>query len=256
MSSESKTTDYPHFEFGSVDELCQLIWEKTKGWDTRWYRGLKAPSHTLLPKLFRSPALEKREGYIAVEFRRRARSHLPSIRTAFEWLCAMQHFGFPTRLLDWTEGLPVALYFTVRPIGLDALAPTIWVLDPFVFYATVRKAEPSVIPIGTDPAIIANADIAFGDNSTNTDAQTTTYPMPVVPDFLFNRLAVQNGAFTIHGTSIVPLESFIPIEKRHCLLKFVAARDRFSKVTSSIDLLIPSSDSVFPDLEGLKDYIV
>jgi hypothetical protein len=104
-------TPYPFQEFGSIDELCSLIAKATKGWDTRWYRGAKNPSYNLLPKLFRDPEIQKREGYISVEFRRRARPHLEGIQSPFEWLCAMQHYGFPTRLLDWSESLPMALYF-------------------------------------------------------------------------------------------------------------------------------------------------
>jgi hypothetical protein len=167
----------------------------------------------------------------------------------------MQHFGIPTRLLDWSESLAVSLFFTTYPLGTDLVAPTIWVLNP---YELIDLSAPNdeVIPIADHHMVTANADIAF-DECVEEEAQyRTKLPIPVAPDFIFERLSAQNGCFTLHGTETLPLEQCIPEHKRGMLLKLVANRVALSRIYGSIDLLKPSSDAIFPDIEGLFDYII
>ena len=38
---------------------------------------------------------------------------VPQADDLLGWLCVMQHYRAPTRLLDWSENLLVALYFAV-----------------------------------------------------------------------------------------------------------------------------------------------
>lgn len=245
---------YPEIEFASIDDLCTLITLKTIGWDTCWFRGCSQNSYTLLPTLFRSEDIKKREGYLAIEFRRRATAKFQNISSQFDWLCAMQHYGIPTRLLDWTESLAVALYFSIGEANWQDAKPAIWALDPFALAALTEDG--SNIPIATDLKIQANADFAFQDDWANSQKHVSKLPLPVAPNFLFDRLAAQNGAFTIHGADERPLEATVPIERRDCLLKFVARRDRTVEIVNSIRLLRPSPDAIFPDFDGMKYYLV
>ena len=167
----------------------------------------------------------------------------------------MQHFGLPTRLLDWSESLSVALYCTVLPFGLDVVAPTVWVLDPFEL---VRLSDPKygAIPIASSDNIMANADIAFEELAAAMDKKRTAYPLPVAPDFIFPRLAAQNGTFTIHGTDNRSIEEVVPPKKQQMLRKFVARKSALKAIYDCIDLVRPSSDAMFPDIEGMREYVV
>ncbi|MEJ8860068.1 FRG domain-containing protein [Variovorax robiniae] len=96
---------------------------------TRIYRGVADPSYQLIPSLGRldvDPVFgleklpggtleERRERYeveLLREFKRRAMPFLTILpRSELEWLCLAQHYGVPTRLLDWTINPLVALYF-------------------------------------------------------------------------------------------------------------------------------------------------
>jgi hypothetical protein len=111
-----------------------------------WYRGCGKLDHDLTPSLYRHKTSKTIEDFMRLEKFLLARFQQRSIPfharpsgDPWEWLFLMQHYGVPTRLLDWTESPLMALFFAVtlarpslsskgRPVfDRDA---SIWFLDP------------------------------------------------------------------------------------------------------------------------------
>ena len=120
----------------SIPELISKVDEIYSAWNTKnrcWFRG--EPSKTayaLAPKLHRKVKYD--EFQLLKNFRIKAPTFLdiqvPQGQTD-QWLFLAQHVSLPTRLLDWSEGLLIALYFALdKPDDKLNEGASVWMLDP------------------------------------------------------------------------------------------------------------------------------
>jgi hypothetical protein len=84
-----------------------------------WFRGHADADWKLAPKLYRASVPRRGIRIIEDEIRQEFMMRAPSLtdkgpQNSWDWYFTMQHSGAPTRLLDWTEGALIALYFAVR----------------------------------------------------------------------------------------------------------------------------------------------
>jgi len=103
-----------------------------------WYRGHADLSWELIPKVHRRPynseeELFHKERQITNDFQMRAsvfQMPKPKPNEYASWLTLMQHYGLPTRLLDWTRSPLVALFFAVYEESAWNKDACIWMLNP------------------------------------------------------------------------------------------------------------------------------
>src|SRR5688572_21318888 len=105
------------FAIGSIGDLSQQVKVLAATRRSWLFRGQADARWNLQPSVHRGYSAQQ-ERYLTNEFRVRARSRhytCPSSSDYPSWLALMQHYGLPTRLLDWSYSPLVAAFFSVHP---------------------------------------------------------------------------------------------------------------------------------------------
>ena len=103
--------DINETQIGSVSDLLAQLSALENNNSTLFFRGHANKCFTLKPYVYREEKWLQNEDTIIREMIMRCPAEFSSMRSNFEKLVKMQHYGLPTRLLDLTENPLVALYF-------------------------------------------------------------------------------------------------------------------------------------------------
>ena len=154
----------------------------------------------------------------------------------------MQHYGLPTRLLDWSFSSLVALFFATEPAD-NQFDAAIWTLEPVGLNRRQISTQHN-IAIATDSEIQSLFKDAFIDSPEPRDKRVAA----VLTEQIDLRELVQQSAFTVHGSD-VPLNKFP--EADTYLAKIIIPKDRKRYFVESLDLLGITRSILFPDLGNL-----
>jgi hypothetical protein len=213
---------------------------RTLGCAKPWFRGQTRFDWKLLPSARRCQSVETESSQnFLFQMKAFSRHHrCPSLENAHEWLTLMQHYGLPTRLLDWTESMLVAAYFAVE-LGDDSDA-VIWALNPFTLNSERLKKD--AIPSLAHPDVVSLVRAAFG--AKDCDDCVIACHSPEVD----LRMLVQSGAYTIHGGSTAMDE--MP-QAQPFLVKYRVASSARRRLRQALQLMNITRSSLFPDLGNL-----
>jgi len=151
----------------------------------------------------------------------------------------MQHYGIPTRLLDWSTNFAAALHFA---LANNAPSPCVWILDPYELNDKVLGSRS-----------VSNMNVSFDmDYVSFMKLQNKPFgALAADGDSSIERIRSQGGAFTIHGNLTVPIEEHaVSAVSRHDI-----PQAAIPEAMAFLELAGVNEFSIFPDLAGLARLI-
>lgn len=246
-------SEIPSQEVRSIEEYICAIKKDTECWDfnivcSPWFRGQADCTLPPTPGIFRNKDID--ENSLMRRFLKLAPmfGDTPSPDRRDKWLYFMQHVGVPTRLLDWTEGALIGLYFAVAS-AKPKKNPGVWVLHPLKLNKLSIKEED--FPSVDNSQFDVRCKLAYDNSNPDSDCAG---PIAILPDYVHPRMKSQKGCFTMHGSkkqNFEHLKVCAELGNKGYFRKYIIPHDKATDILNDLHLLGITNCSVFPDHYGL-----
>ena len=210
-----------------------------------FFRGHSDSKWDLTPSLGRLILEPDTESRLYYQFLSYGGYLIPARSSTWDVYFMMQHHGLPTRLLDWTESLAVALYFAMRNATSEA---AIWILSPYWLNHSmlgrwaVERLD-SAFPSGYEDYFINDRSSSYG-----------RFPAPAIAvsgGSDSSRMRSQRAVFTLHGDLERPLNKSV----KNVAWKVTIPKKAFEDARLFLKNAGVNEFSLFPDLDGLGRHL-
>lgn len=272
---------------GSLGELLSTVKRIRKTWASNdnpreeiWFRGHGRHSDQLLPTLYRSDSLassfHEKENSLLTDFRLQAKSHIHATHTGdldkWFWYVTARHHGLPSRLLDWSSNLLIALYFALEESWnvLDKKTwsefrcstqrsatkkepPSIWVLEAASLNQVSQRTS-AVFSFETKDSCLP---LYYPDSNTGfiKPYRRNRLPIAMYPGRFTARVHSQHSFFTLHGTDKLPLERIATQTRQGrnsvLLAQIPIKKSRIPYLIDDLVLCGVSSSAIYADLDSI-----
>jgi hypothetical protein len=225
----------------TLSDFFSVVATTLKGDTKYWFRGHSNVSWRLVPSALRYSERAERERALDLltEFKRVAeikQTRPPRDDDDLGWHQVAQHYGLPTRLLDWTESPLIALYFACEGDQADGL---VFLLNPVDLNRLSYRHTARILDARNDTQIIRKY-FALGGAVNKRGLRTVA----VNPIWNSERLMLQKGVFTLHGSRELELPGTTP-----SLAAVPIAREIKPLLRSELESVGIDELTIFPELE-------
>ena len=208
-----------------------------------WYRGHSNHSWSLIPSLPREADWESKEKALFFEFTKTASRLFDKRLNDWEILFDMQHYWVPTRLLDWTTVMGVALAFILHSDYEDTDDSALYILDP----TALNRLS------GREDVISVPEDKSFDYKKIYWEKRPfqVERPLAIRPSQISERLRAQKGTFTIFGTE----KSTFEASAAECFRKVILPGSAKKEAREFLKWSNLDEYTIYPDIVGMARHI-
>ncbi|MBL0611278.1 FRG domain-containing protein [Aeromonas jandaei] len=218
-----------------------------------WFRGVSDISYELVPGVIWRDIDEPKHSAMIEEWLNEYSIYADSeLSDGFDIYALAQHYGLPTRLLDWTTSPLVALFFALEKVE-QKNNRAIWVIDPIQLNKKVVKWDGHLSVSDKYLREKHNLEKYLPETlSGHDDRNLLPGPIAIRVPPKNRRLTSQKGCFTIHGKSREKISDIL-----HGTPKSIIRIDIFGERTRNVILnelylLGFTEDVLFPDLDSFS----
>ncbi len=211
-------------EINNIDDLFLFLNKFSQKKTKLLFRGHKSSEYKLIPSIGRYNTNRKKEFTPNDEiktlklFKQKSYPYLDKNVSKLELLALAQHYGLPTRLLDWTWNPLVALYFSVKDDFNQDSAIFVW-----------EKNFSGQLNPEFDPFKIKEIKL-------------------YIPLHFTKRIVAQSGIF-----SIQPNPNCEIVDNN--ISKIIIKKEMRLEIKKSLEKFGINQSTIFPDLDGVGEYV-
>ena len=227
--------------------MLDLLGSQCTGQQPVWYRGHSDKRWKLVPSVARTPNSLGAEFTLIKRFKQNA---LPFIQRRpeheWEWMYLLQHYGVPTRLLDWSESPLVALFFACEEVAMHGEDGAVWCLLPRELnkIANVSHNHEKELPF------LGEELITESYLPSKVAQERTSYLKPVAATGVRDspRMYAQLGTFTIIHRVAHPIEE---LDNKKHIWRWIVPKGKKKLLLAELNKLSINRLSLFPELSSV-----
>ena len=228
--------------------------------NTYLYRGLSNKKYKLTTSLQRScqEKAEELEPFLLRNFAKYVSIIDPTVDES-DWKAMIvgQHHGLPTRLMDWTISVPMALNFAVSEDNLEDLDKhdcAVWRIDAKEINSFLPKEYKDGMKSGANVYTVKDLNNVVGtiekyDNDMGDKAFITLDP-PSIDERIVNQFSY----FTVMPKGIKDLESYLDTHTKNTV-KYIIDKNLRWNIRDTLDQWNINERTVYPGFDGIAKWL-
>lgn len=246
----------------SWSELCEAVfqnsWQESLGrFRTDYaFRGVSDHSVPLVNRFERTCQNPKLEYHLLRNFRKYARVK-DSRDLSSDWrvLTIGQHYGLPTRLIDWTYSPFVAIHFATGDISEFHLDGAIWMVD----FVKVNRLLPAPLrdvleQVGSNTFTIEMLEEAMPRLADFDELSRDELALFFEPPSIDDRIINQYAFFSVMSSATARLDRWLQNHPGVCKRIIIPASLKW-EVRDKLDQANITERLLFPGLDGLAGWL-